>query len=224
MSRLKKEMFHHLNDMPNKHESFILNWKLGVAQFEEIKNGYASMGMDDQWDIYFDRGELFLHRSWTGNCIFVATIEVNDEGGATVTKVLVNRDEKQYKFTSIEQDEILFKQVIGFTFLNSDSKAELLNIRDEKFAQIITVIPKEYLVEEFSLYQDSVDNFLSVLKSILDYGYIDKKSISGIDEAINKLSALKPNYVNVINVSSSDKTLFVISDEQLGEVYGVVEF
>jgi hypothetical protein len=41
--------------------------------WERIQLGYSSRDMDEKWDVFTERGVVFLHRSWTGHGLFEAT-------------------------------------------------------------------------------------------------------------------------------------------------------
>lgn len=40
------------------------------AEFERISYGFIPRQMEDKWFIYFEENWLYVHRSWTGDCIF----------------------------------------------------------------------------------------------------------------------------------------------------------
>ena len=77
-----------------------------------IRQGLIPEQMEDKWFIYWKDEQLFLHRSWTGHCIYVARFR-EESGGATLTEAEMNRDPDQYN----SQED-------------SDEKATLLRLID----------------------------------------------------------------------------------------------
>ena len=65
---------------------------------EKIKFGFVPRDMDDKWFIYYAEDEeiLYLHRSWTGFCVFMVKFKEVD-GGFAAMKAVVNEDPEQYK-------------------------------------------------------------------------------------------------------------------------------
>lgn len=86
--------------MPEKTASFKIKKKLKKDTIAGLKRGHIPREMEDRWFSYFEDGKLYIHRSWSGNCIYIVTFN-------TITnrhKVIVNRDENQYACTDINED------------------------------------------------------------------------------------------------------------------------
>lgn len=64
--------------------------------------------MEDKWFSYFEDNKLYIHRSWTGICIYI--VEFNFKSNfiskfiTNKHRVIVNRDENQYSCTDIDED------------------------------------------------------------------------------------------------------------------------
>jgi hypothetical protein len=87
------------------------------AETELLVLGLIPKEMEDKWFIYFDRqGWLFLHRSWTGACIYGVQLE-RSPGGALVVDSWVSRDPTQYKGTDPEYDRKLLRFLIDALLL-----------------------------------------------------------------------------------------------------------
>ncbi|HEX6903929.1 MAG TPA: hypothetical protein VF789_29730 [Thermoanaerobaculia bacterium] len=80
-----------------------------LADFERIKRGLIPEAMEDKWFIFFEEPWLYLHRSWTGACIYGVRFQPG-EGGFTAVESWVSRDPQQYKEDSIDYD----RAVLGF--------------------------------------------------------------------------------------------------------------
>jgi hypothetical protein len=91
------------------------------AETELLVLGLVPKEMEDKWFIYFDgpadrQGWLFLHRSWTGACIYGVQLE-RSPGGARVVDSWVSRDPAQYKGTDLEYDRKLLRFLIDALLL-----------------------------------------------------------------------------------------------------------
>jgi hypothetical protein len=74
-----------------------------AGEFDIISAGLIPKEMEDRWFIYYESGWLYLHRSWTGFCIYKVRFEpCNDKMSAIET--IVNRDPAQYSETSDARD------------------------------------------------------------------------------------------------------------------------
>jgi len=69
--------------------------ELSEEDLRRISRGHIPQDMDEKWFIFREETNLYFHRSWTGACIFVATIELR-ESGAVITEAKVNWDPKQH--------------------------------------------------------------------------------------------------------------------------------
>lgn len=88
-------------ELPAQTEQFILERALTAEELRLIRQGLLPLEMEDKWFIYCEGDILFIHRSWTGHCIYRVALS---QGGAL--KVAVNRDPAQYRETDIECDKI----------------------------------------------------------------------------------------------------------------------
>ncbi|MCR5813914.1 MAG: hypothetical protein K6G15_05445 [Desulfovibrio sp.] len=85
--------------MPEQHETFVLKRSFSAEEMDALRRGNIPQAMEDKWFWYMERSTLFAHRSWTGFCIY--QIDFTEDNNHIVT---VNRDPKQYRCTSIEED------------------------------------------------------------------------------------------------------------------------
>ena len=86
-------------DMPEKHDTFILQRPFTAQQLEALRRGNIPQEMEDKWFWFMEGDTLFAHRSWTGVCIY--RIDFKPDNKHIVT---VNRNPEQYKCTSTEED------------------------------------------------------------------------------------------------------------------------
>ncbi|MBQ6542305.1 MAG: epoxyqueuosine reductase [Lachnospiraceae bacterium] len=85
--------------MPERHETFVLHRALSSKDMDALRLGNVPQAMEDKWFWYMEGPTLWAHRSWTGYCIY--RIDFKEDQNHVVT---VNRDPKQYKCTSVEED------------------------------------------------------------------------------------------------------------------------
>jgi len=78
-------------------------------EFEQIRLGLRPEEMEDKWFIFFEDNVLYLHRSWTGFCIYRVGFTESGEK-FSVTSVEVNRNEEQYK----QSDDTYDARILGF--------------------------------------------------------------------------------------------------------------
>lgn len=108
----------HTVPMPENFTTIDLNQEFSKTQMEAIRNGFVPHEMEEKWFIYFDQseGKLYLHRSWTGYCVYVVQFE--EKGDKFVaTTAIVNRDSSQYKCTNDEEDKRTALEIISAILL-----------------------------------------------------------------------------------------------------------
>ena len=67
-----------------------------AAEAERIRFGLVPAQMEDKWFIFLEDAWLYLHRSWSGYCMFRLRLEAAGEG-LRVAEAWVNRDPEQYE-------------------------------------------------------------------------------------------------------------------------------
>ena len=82
------------------------------AEYECLQQGVIPQDMDDRWFVYFEDGWLFLHRSWTGHCIFQVRLE-SAEGGWKTVEAWANNDPNQFRSATPEQSKRLLLDLLG---------------------------------------------------------------------------------------------------------------
>ncbi len=88
------------SDMPEKNTVFTMKRIFSPEEKERLKYGIIPQEMEDKWFIYHENGKLYIHRSWTGYCIYILEPTENPD----IVRVTVNRDQKQYTCTDIDHD------------------------------------------------------------------------------------------------------------------------
>lgn len=73
---------------------------LSAAEFALLQRGLIPEQMEDKWFVVWHDDALWLHRSWTGLCIYRLRFAADaDAARVRVVEALVNRDPQQYSTT-----------------------------------------------------------------------------------------------------------------------------
>lgn len=102
---IKKEDWNIL-DMPKEQAVFQLNRSFTDQDKKYLKEGHKPYAMEDKWFVYFEDNKVYMHRSWTGYCIFILNLDNNT--------VIVNRNKNQYRNTNIEEDKKILSELLDF--------------------------------------------------------------------------------------------------------------
>jgi len=83
--------------MPERREKLDIEFAISQRQYQSKRYGYIPEAMEDKWFYFMEDDWLYIHRSWTGYCIYQVKIVGDANSGYRVAEVWVNRDEAQYK-------------------------------------------------------------------------------------------------------------------------------
>lgn len=89
-------------EMPAQTQSFQLEVNLTEEEYRTLQDGHIPQEMEDKWFSYFEDDTLYVHRSWTGSCIYI----IQFAEGRRTADVTVNRDSAQYSETNLEKDRL----------------------------------------------------------------------------------------------------------------------
>ena len=84
-----------LHKMSKAHATIPVNREFSAGEMESIKSGFRPDSMDDHWFIFFEKDRLYIHRSWTGYCIFIVQFS-KEARGYVASELLTNRNPKQF--------------------------------------------------------------------------------------------------------------------------------
>jgi len=91
-------------DMPETFEVATMNRSLSEEEYQALVFGFIPRDMDDRWCLYLQDDWVYLHRSWTGHCIFKLKLEVSSDN-VILTDIHINRDPDQYRSVNTEADK-----------------------------------------------------------------------------------------------------------------------
>jgi hypothetical protein len=100
--------------LPMPAETGVLKYsaEFSPEEFGRIALGVRPQQMEDKWFIYVEGDVLYLHRSWTGTCIYQVEFVARD-GNHAVSRALVNRNPSQYRETDDAYDAVLLDFLIS---------------------------------------------------------------------------------------------------------------
>lgn len=96
-------------DMPEEVEHFNMEMKLTADMLENLKEGHRPEEMEDKWFMYFENDKFYIHRSWTGFCIYIISPVLD----SNVMEVTVNRNKEQHTETRAERDKIMVNMLLN---------------------------------------------------------------------------------------------------------------
>jgi hypothetical protein len=80
---------------------------------ESLQRGQIPQDMDDKWFVYFEDDWLFLHRSWTGYCVYQVRLEPSEEG-YKIVEVWANGDSCQFRPETPEESKRLLLDLLSY--------------------------------------------------------------------------------------------------------------
>ncbi len=106
--------------MPEERISIGLNKKVSEAEIKEIEKGLIPLEMEDKWFIFCEQNRIYCHRSWTGDCIYIAEYKEIADNEFEIGKLIINRNPEQYQSDDVDADKDLFVFVLERLFLDKD--------------------------------------------------------------------------------------------------------
>lgn len=97
-----------ISPMPEKTAQFTFFKRFSKQEMESLKMGHYPEEMEDHWFAYFEDNKLYIHRSWSGLCIYI--VAFNPLLG--LHKVTVNRDDSQYDNTDMAEDKETLRMLL----------------------------------------------------------------------------------------------------------------
>lgn len=109
-------------DMPEEAEHFNMEMKLTADGLENLKEGHLPKEMEDKWFMYCENDKFYIHRSWTGFCIYI----ISPVPGSDILEVTVNRNKEQYTETNAEKDKIIVTMLLNLWSKQCADNRELM--------------------------------------------------------------------------------------------------
>src|ERR1700752_4586701 len=106
-----RQSWPNLKPLPEQSAQLFLNRQFTQDEYDLIGEGLIPEAMEDKWFIFLEDDVVYLHRSWTGFCIYQVSL-AKDGANYAVAKALVNREPNQYAATDDRYDEKLLTFLI----------------------------------------------------------------------------------------------------------------
>lgn len=114
-----------LKPMPERQTVFYPKLWFNPDEMVNIRRGFFPTVMEEKWFLYFTGDRLRMHRSWTGILIFDVGFAFDPKGGAYVTDVVVNRENREYSNTDDDEDLKLLAEIIRYHLLQPLDEPEV---------------------------------------------------------------------------------------------------
>lgn len=97
--------------LPERRESLTLGRTYSATEFARIRFGVRPQTMKDNWFVFFEEPWLYLHRTWSGVCVYQVRF-AESENDVAVAEVLVNRDPKHDGETVNSRDALFLAYLL----------------------------------------------------------------------------------------------------------------
>ena len=115
--RATRQSWPNPNPLPAQRSQLSLQRAFTEQEYERISLGFIPDSMEDKWFMFTEGGTLYIHRSWTGNCIYQLTL-IKQGTGYVIGEAFANRDQSQYSGSYDSYDEKLSMFLIDHLLLN----------------------------------------------------------------------------------------------------------
>lgn len=113
-------MWQNLN-MPEARVRLQVERSYTAEEYARLARGFVPKVMEDKWFIFLEADWLYLHRSWSGFCVYQVRLESRD-GRYVVAEAWANRDAEQYSETDAAYDARLLLFLIDRLLLGYDAE------------------------------------------------------------------------------------------------------
>lgn len=93
------------------------------GEWKQISHGFVPAEMEDHWFAYVVGQELYLHRSWTGYCIYRVKFQ-EVAGSYLMTTAWVTHDSHRYAYKDDLAEAVELQTLIGWLLLGNSSSAD----------------------------------------------------------------------------------------------------
>lgn len=112
-----RQSWSNLQPLPAKRSPLFPQRAFTQQEFERIRLGFIPEDMEDKWFLFLEGDTLYVHRSWTGTCIYQLRL-VKEGAKVLIRDAFVNREQTQYGGSDDRYDEKLLLFLIDHLLLN----------------------------------------------------------------------------------------------------------
>ncbi len=114
-----RQSWPNLKPLPDQRSRLSLQRAFTEQEYERIRLGFIPERMEDKWFMFTEEDTLYVHRSWTGDCIYQLTF-IKEGINYFAGEAFVNRDETQYSGGGDTYDEKLLMFLIDHLLLREN--------------------------------------------------------------------------------------------------------
>lgn len=111
-----RKSWRNLKPPPKKRVALPLERDLDAVDLAKLSRGFVPQRMEDHWFALVERDRLYMHRSWTGLCVFVARLEQSG-AGARLRDVEVTADRRSYRPITPYDEAVRFAFLVDHLLL-----------------------------------------------------------------------------------------------------------
>src|SRR4051794_8426430 len=87
--RATRQSWPNIKPLPDQRSRLSLQRVYTEQEYERIRLGFIPERMEDKWFMFNEEDTLYIHRSWTGDCIYQLTF-VKEAAGYAVSEAFAN--------------------------------------------------------------------------------------------------------------------------------------
>ena len=125
-----------ITSMPVLNTSFQIKRHFSEAQMYALSKGSIPCDMDDRWFFYREDDCLYMHRSWSGFCIYIIHLNPTTD----VHTVIANRDPKQYSCDDVDVDTQIVNELLDWW---AQPEFDTLSIDEKEYPAVYFHKPEE---------------------------------------------------------------------------------
>jgi hypothetical protein len=111
-----RDSWKNLQPLPALRSQLAVQRVFTEQEYQLASSGFIPESMEDKWFIFAEAGTLYLHRSWTGHCIYQVSM-VKEGPSYVIGEAFANRDPSQYAGMDDGYDERLLMFLIDSLLL-----------------------------------------------------------------------------------------------------------
>jgi hypothetical protein len=115
--RATRQSWPHPQPLPAQRSQLSLQRAFTEQEYERICLGFIPERMEDKWFMFVEDDTLYIHRSWTGFCIYQVRF-IKADTHYIIEDVFANRDADQYDGPGDGYDTKMALYLIDFLLLN----------------------------------------------------------------------------------------------------------
>ena len=105
-----------IKPLPAQRARLSLQRTFSAQEYDRICLGFIPERMEDKWFMFVEDDTLYIHRSWTGFCIYQLAL-IKEGTNYVAGEAFANRDVSQYSGTSDLYDEKMSLFLVDFLLL-----------------------------------------------------------------------------------------------------------